>query len=98
MKHGIFFCQAEIEEEKRFSGRDLGHCLSGLSNKDPKTPEVSTIMQELSLRLALSKYGGEVDPVFVQSGKYIKVKMGLDNLVQPVSRNQQIGADTDDGA
>ena len=65
----------EIPDEMKFEGRDIGHCLSGLSNKNIEIPEVSTVLQELSLRLAQSKYGAEANPVFVQSGKYIKVKL-----------------------
>ena len=66
---------AEIPDEMKYEGRDIGHCLSGLSNKNIEIPEVATVLQELSLRLAQSKYGAEANPVFVQSGKYIKVKL-----------------------
>ena len=65
----------EIPDEMKFEGRDIGHCLSGLSNKNTQIPEVATVLQELSLRLAQSKYGAETNPVFVQSGKYIKVRL-----------------------
>ena len=47
-----------------------------MSNKDMQVPEVVAVVQELSLKIALSKYGSETDLQFVQSGKGIKVKIG----------------------
>ena len=47
-----------------------------MNSKDMSVPEVISIMQELSLKLAQSRYGGEVDLMFLQRGKGIKVQLG----------------------
>ena len=63
------------ETDDKFSGKDLGYCVSGMHNKDMSVPEVISVMQELSVKLARSKFGGEPDVVFVQKGKGVKVKL-----------------------
>jgi hypothetical protein len=64
------------ETDEKFSGKDLGYCVSGMQSKDLSVPEVISVVQELSLKLARSKFGGETDVTFIQKGKGVKVKLG----------------------
>ena len=53
-----------------------GYCLSGLHNKDLNIVEILELTQELSMKIARSKYGGEPNTIFMQYGRGIKVKKG----------------------
>ena len=67
----------ESPQKDIWEAQDIGYCLCGLNGMDISVPEVTAVVQELSLKVALSKYGSEPLPLsFLQYGKNVRVQRG----------------------
>lgn len=59
-----------------FEARDIGYCLVGMSSMQPLVHEEARyVLEELNVKVAQSRYGGQPLLTFMQYGKGIKVKL-----------------------
>lgn len=65
------------ESEDVFSARDIGYSLTGLNGMQQYLhQEVDEMIEELHFKVAASEFGGQMNVLFFQFGKAIRVKIG----------------------
>ena len=61
-----------------FTAKDIGFTLTGVSGLRPLfIPEVIDLIAELNVKVSESEFKGQPNLLFLQFGKYIRVKTGI---------------------
>lgn len=65
------------ESSDVFTARDIGFSLTGLNSMQQYLhQEVDEVIEELHYKVAATEYGGQMNVLFLQFGKAIRVKIG----------------------
>jgi hypothetical protein len=63
--------------EEIFTSKDIGYCLVGIQNMQPNFinyNEVNEFLEELNLKVSSSECGGQLELLFLQYGKAVRLK------------------------
>ena len=66
------------ESSDIFTARDIGYSLTGLNSMQQYLhQEVDEMIEEMHYKVAATEYGGQMNVLFLQFGKAIRVKIGV---------------------
>lgn len=83
------------ESDDIFTARDIGYCLTGLNGMQQYLHrEVDEVIEEMHAKVAATEYGGQMNVLFLQFGKAIRVKVAdamisLENVGNYLSNNSK---------